>query len=299
MLPEGADSAIADHREPRNIDHARDEQGRCSVLPGEISARMATRIWRHAVRLHSGRAPHVGSAPPASTSSLFSTSGAAQLDSARPRDPGRDRVIPSKATPRQPHGLLHGARLPASRAAGGACGRGQRAGRASVLPDASGSSARRGSGPRPRHRALGMATGMRLAGPAWVRFRGGIRRRAAPRAQREAALWAPPVKPTNLCCIVDANGLQATGRTAQITRIEPLVGKGGSLAERPRGGRPRSGCAAPALPPRRGAAHRHRGAHHERHGRLAQWRMTSSGTTGRRSWQALLRALAELAEDMP
>jgi len=41
----------------------------------------------------------------------------------------------------------------------------------------------------------------------------------------EAALWAPAQKLTNLCCIVDANGLQATGRTAQITRIEPLVGK--------------------------------------------------------------------------
>jgi len=58
---------------------------------------MATRIRRHVVRLsHSGRAPHVGSALSCVDILVALYFRVAQLDPARPRDPGRDRVILSK-----------------------------------------------------------------------------------------------------------------------------------------------------------------------------------------------------------
>jgi transketolase len=41
----------------------------------------------------------------------------------------------------------------------------------------------------------------------------------------EAAMWAPARGLDNLVAIVDANGLQATGRSAQITSLEPLSDK--------------------------------------------------------------------------
>jgi transketolase len=41
----------------------------------------------------------------------------------------------------------------------------------------------------------------------------------------EAALWAARQRLGNLCAIVDANGLQAIGRTNEITALEPLADK--------------------------------------------------------------------------
>ena len=41
----------------------------------------------------------------------------------------------------------------------------------------------------------------------------------------EAAQWAPVHDLSNLCAIVDFNGWQATGRSTEITRLEPLADK--------------------------------------------------------------------------
>ena len=41
----------------------------------------------------------------------------------------------------------------------------------------------------------------------------------------EAAMWAAGQRLGNLCAIVDANGLQAMGRSAEITALEPLADK--------------------------------------------------------------------------
>ncbi len=41
----------------------------------------------------------------------------------------------------------------------------------------------------------------------------------------ETALWAPARELTNLCAVIDFNRLQATGRSTEIMRIEPLADK--------------------------------------------------------------------------
>ncbi|MGI6351833.1 MAG: transketolase [Armatimonadota bacterium] len=190
-------------------------------------ARMATRIRRHVVRLsHSGRAPHVGSALSCVDILVALYFRVAQLDPARPRDPGRDRVILSKghAAAALYACLAERGFLPVERLAEFAA-EGSALAEHPSYPTLPGIECTTGSLGHGLGIGAGMATGMRLAGRPGRVFVVVSDGECNEGSTWEAALWAPAQKLTNLCCIVDANGLQATGRTAQITRIEPLVGK--------------------------------------------------------------------------
>lgn len=197
------------------------------MLPLADLASIAKRIRRHVVTMsHQAQAPHVGSA--LSCADILTTLyfGVAKLDPRMPRDAHRDRIILSKghAAATLYACLAERGFFPVERLAEFARD-GSTLAEHPSYPTLPGVECTTGSLGHGLGVGAGMAAGMRIAGGTGRVFVVLSDGECNEGSTWEAALWAPAQRLTSVCCIIDANGLQATGRTEEVSRIEPLVGK--------------------------------------------------------------------------
>lgn len=198
---------------------------------------MARRIRRHVLTMsHRAQAPHVASAFSCVELLVWLYFEVARFDSQAPDSPVRDHIILSKGHAAAAlyavlaaRGVLPPAALDRFAVDGSELAEHPSRSRAFGIETTSGSlGAGLGIG-------AGLALAARLAGrenQVYVVLSDGECNEGS---VWEAAAWAPAQDLGNLTAIVDSNGWQATGRSAEITALEPLPEKwrafGWSVAE--------------------------------------------------------------------